>query len=82
MSDQDVQLQNDGRILACRRSQAHCVGDAGVLDCFTAMGIALPGAVVDQLLFPSRRNVAVTDGEGFLMNPYELEAPVSLAVSR
>lgn len=45
---------------------------------FAAMGIALPGAVAAQLLFPSRRVVAVTGDGGFLMNSQELETAVRL----
>lgn len=45
---------------------------------FAAMGIALPGAVAAQLLFPSRRVVAVTGDGGFLMNAQELETAVRL----
>jgi len=42
------------------------------------MGIALPGAVAAQLLFPSRRVVAVTGDGGFLMNSQEMETVVRL----
>lgn len=45
---------------------------------FAAMGIAVPGAVAAQLLFPSRRIVAVTGDGGFLMNASELETAVRL----
>lgn len=45
---------------------------------FAAMGIALPGAVAAQLLFPSRRVVAVTGDGGFLMNSQEMETSVRL----
>jgi acetolactate synthase-1/2/3 large subunit len=45
---------------------------------FAAMGIALPGAVAAQLLYPSRRIVAVTGDGGFMMNSQELETAVRL----
>ena len=45
---------------------------------FASMGIALPGAVAAQLLFPSRRVVAVTGDGGFLMNSQEMETVVRL----
>lgn len=43
---------------------------------FAAMGIALPGAIGAQLLYPYRRVIAVTGDAGFLMNSQELETAV------
>jgi acetolactate synthase-1/2/3 large subunit len=43
---------------------------------FAAMGIALPGAIGAQLLYPHRRVIAVTGDAGFLMNSQELETAV------
>jgi acetolactate synthase I/II/III large subunit len=45
---------------------------------FASMGMALPGAVAAQLLYPSRRVVVVTGDGGFLMNSPELETLVRL----
>jgi acetolactate synthase I/II/III large subunit len=47
---------------------------------FAAMGIAIPGAVAAQLLFPLRKVVALTGDGGFLMNSQELETAVRLGL--
>jgi acetolactate synthase-1/2/3 large subunit len=44
------------------------------------MGIAVPGALAAQLLFPHRRAIAVTGDGGFLMNAQELETAVRLGL--
>jgi acetolactate synthase-1/2/3 large subunit len=61
------------RMFPCHASNP-CILSNG----FAAMGIALPGAVAAQLLFPSRRVVAVTGDGGFLMTSQELETAVRL----
>jgi acetolactate synthase I/II/III large subunit len=45
---------------------------------FAAMGIALPGAIAAQLLFPRRQVLAVVGDAGFLMNSQEMETAVRL----
>lgn len=47
---------------------------------FASMGIAVPGAVAAQLLYPGRQVVAVTGDAGFLMNSQELETAVRLGL--
>jgi len=45
---------------------------------FSAMGIALPGAVAAKLAFPDRTAVAVTGDAGFLMNCQEIETALRI----
>jgi len=45
---------------------------------FCSMGFALPGAIVAQLEFPSKKVVAMCGDGGFLMNVQELETAVRL----
>ncbi len=45
---------------------------------FASMGIALPGAIAAQLVYPQRTVVAATGDAGFLMNVQELETAVRL----
>lgn len=46
---------------------------------FSAMGIAVPGAISAKLHFPTSRVVAATGDGGFLMNSQELETAVRMA---
>jgi acetolactate synthase-1/2/3 large subunit len=59
------------RMFSCEEPN-RCIVSNG----FAAMGIALPGAIGAQLLYPHRRVVAVTGDAGFLMNSQELETAV------
>lgn len=47
---------------------------------FAAMGIAVPGAVATNCVFPDRQVVAVTGDAGFLMNSQELETAIRLGL--
>ncbi len=47
---------------------------------FSAMGIALPGALAARLVYPERRVVAVAGDGGALMNIQELETAVRMGV--
>lgn len=61
------------RMFPCERPNT-CIISNG----FASMGIALPGAVVAQLLYPDRQVVAVTGDAGFLMNSQEIETALRL----
>ncbi|WP_455379106.1 thiamine pyrophosphate-dependent enzyme, partial [Petrachloros mirabilis] len=66
------------KLWMARMFPCHAPNTCLVSNGFAAMGIALPGAVAAQLLFPSRRVVAVTGDGGFMMNSQELETAVRL----
>jgi acetolactate synthase-1/2/3 large subunit len=61
------------RMFPCQRPNS-CIISNG----FASMGIAVPGAIAGQLLFPERHVVAVTGDGGFLMNSQELETAIRL----
>ncbi|MGQ9718674.1 MAG: thiamine pyrophosphate-dependent enzyme [Nitrososphaerales archaeon] len=44
-----------------------------ILNGFSSMGIAIPGAIAAKLIHPHRKIVAVCGDGGFLMSSYELE---------
>jgi len=66
------------KLWMARMFPCHAPNTCIISNGFASMGIALPGAVAAQLLFPSRRVVAVTGDGGFLMNSQEMETVLRL----
>ncbi|MEJ2231856.1 MAG: thiamine pyrophosphate-dependent enzyme, partial [Nitrospirales bacterium] len=66
------------KLWMARMFPCHAPNTCIISNGFASMGIGLPGAVAAQLLFPSRRVVAVTGDGGFLMNSQEMETVVRL----
>jgi len=66
------------KLWMARMFPCHAPNTCIISNGFASMGISLPGAVAAQLLYPSRRVVAVTGDGGFLMNSQEMETLVRL----
>ena len=66
------------KLWMARMFPCHAPNTCIISNGFASMGIGLPGAVAAQLLYPSRRVVAVTGDGGFLMNSQEMETVVRL----
>ena len=80
LSPEDIVICDVGahKLWMARMFPCHAPNTCIISNGFASMGIGLPGAVAAQLLFPSRRVVAVTGDGGFLMNSQEMETVVRL----
>jgi acetolactate synthase-1/2/3 large subunit len=80
LKDEDIVISDVGahKIWVARLFPCYQPNTCIISNGFSAMGIAVPGAVAAKLVYPNRRVVAVTGDGGFMMNSQELETAVRL----
>ncbi len=80
LADDDIVISDVGvhKLWLARLYAAEKPNTCIISNGFSAMGIAVPGAISAKLHFPQARVVAATGDGGFLMNSQELETAVRL----
>ncbi len=75
MGPEDVLLSDVGahKMWIARHYQCHAPNTCLIPNGFCSMGFALPGVVAADLVFPSKRTMAICGDGGFMMNVQEME---------
>lgn len=80
LDDNDILISDVGahKLWVARMYIVHEPNTCLISNGFAAMGIALPGGIAAQLVYPRRKILTISGDGGFLMNIQELETAVRL----